>query len=113
MQRTCLFEDYSTLNWNDVFPISVEHTLALPPGHVVLVRSNRVPDLGDHFALITGAPIQKPWGLAPEVVVYPAPSLRAKSLLDQYSTGDITVLALNPEIERMFKSFHNIKTPIS
>lgn len=112
------FEDYYSLGWQDVSPIVFERYMSLKPGSVVLVRSPRVPELGDHFIVITGEPIQKRWGVRPQSDILLAPGENAKNLLDIFGDGDsaygsseyygATLLQLTPEAERNFKLFHNI-----
>lgn len=111
------FEEHSTIGWDDLFPITMERAQQLEPGRVVLVRSARVPELGDHWAVITGEAVKKPWGYFPQVAFFLAPTDRAKNLLNEYEDGanstygtsefyGITFLQLTWEAERMFHAFH-------
>ncbi len=78
-------------------------------GDVALVRSENVPDYGDHFIVITGRPILKPNGLRPmETAIY-APHV--KGLLDSYAPiMGLTLLKLDEVAKRAFHLFHGIAT---
>lgn len=77
-------------------------------GDVILVRSRNVPEYGDHFIVITGAPIMKEHGLRPqETAIYTGLS---KSLLDKYDDGrGLTLLKLDAEATKLFHAFHGIE----
>jgi hypothetical protein len=76
-------------------------------GDVALVRSQNVPAYGDHFIVITGAPIMKEHGLRPQDVAIHAPY--AAQILDHYDPiMGLTLLKLRDEAKRRFHAFHGI-----
>lgn len=111
------FEDVFALDMNDVYPVSHETYMSAEVGRVFLVRSSRIPGLGDHYIVVTGDAVQKPWGLRLLNDTIVAPTHVAKYLLDYYEDGNpygttefygATILHLNREAEKNFKLFHNI-----
>lgn len=76
-------------------------------GDVALVRSQNVPDYGDHFIVITGKPILKEHGLRPQDVAIHAPL--AGTILDQYEPiMGLTLLKLDDVARDNFHRFHGI-----
>jgi hypothetical protein len=79
-------------------------------GDVALVRSDNVPEYGDHFIVITGPPILKPHGLRPmEIAIQAGPV--GSAVLDQFvPTGNtgLRLLKLNANTARRFYEFHAI-----
>lgn len=76
-------------------------------GDVALVRSQNVPEYGDHFIVITGRPILKPNGLRPMDDAIYAPHY--KGLLDAYDPiMGLTLLKLNDTAKKAFHIFHSI-----
>jgi hypothetical protein len=101
------FEDYWTITKTDVTRITSKQAMYLPKGEVVLVRSTNVPEYGDHYIVITGAPTIKEHGLRPQDVAIDAP--RGHYLLNQYEEEmGLTLLKLNPDAKRQFHEFHGI-----
>lgn len=76
-------------------------------GTVYLVRSSNVPELGDHFIVITGVPVVKPHGTRPQDVALVAPY--AKKLLNEYEDDGLVLLQLNEDATKAFLKFHSIK----
>lgn len=105
------FEDVHHLSFKDVTPITGLDAMYLPKGEVVLVRSDNVPELGDHYIVITGHPIVKPHGLRPQEIAIQAP--HANVLLDFYGDVDVyqglTLLRLLPDAKKRFHEFHGIE----
>lgn len=101
------FEDKYNLTTEDVTRVDSKQAMYSRKGDVILVRSTNVPEYGDHFIVITGAPVMKEHGLRPQDVAIKA---RAKySLLDMYEpqTG-LTLLKLNKKAQEAFLEFHAI-----
>lgn len=77
-------------------------------GDVALVRSQNVPDYGDHWIIITGAPVLKEHGLRPQDVAIHAPY--AARILNQYEpVMGLTLLKLSDHLAEQFRLFHDIK----
>lgn len=77
-------------------------------GDVALVRSENVPDYGDHFIVITGKPILKEHGLRPQDIAIHAPY--AARILNQYDPiMGLTLLKLTDEAALQFRIFHDIQ----
>lgn len=76
-------------------------------GDVALVRSENVPEYGDHYIVITGKPVLKEHGLRPQDVAIHAP--HAASILDKYEpVMGLTLLKLSDRAARLFHVFHGI-----
>lgn len=105
------FEDVKHLTPTDLIPITSQEAMYLRKGEVVLVRSTNVPELGDHYIVITGHPIVKPHGLRPQEIAIQAP--HAGQLLDfygdKYDRKGLTLLQLKPEAAKTFREFHQIE----
>lgn len=79
----------------------------LHPGDVALVRSENVPQYGDHFIVITGLPILKEHGLRPQDIAIHAPN--AARLLNAFTPiMGLTLLKLDAESAKAFHAFHGI-----
>lgn len=100
------FEDVHHLSHADVHPITAQQGMYLQKGEVVLVRSSNVPDLGDHYIVITGHPIVKEHGLRPQDIAIQAP--HAGPVLDLYP-GPLTLLRFDGEAAKRFHEFHCIQ----
>lgn len=78
-------------------------------GDVALVRSTNVADYGDHYIVVTGAPVLKAHGLRPQersIIAGPEES----ALLDGYKpVMGATILKLSPEARAAFHEFHAIR----
>lgn len=106
------FEQWFGLNHDDL--IHLDEAMNLPIGSVVLVRSENVPEYGDHYIVITGHPVLKEHGLRPQDVALQAP--HTGHLLDAYTwnknrvegTG-LTLLKLDIRSTRVFHQFHGIR----
>lgn len=92
---------------SDVEQITTDRALRLHPGYVALVRSANVPQYGDHFIVITGAPEVKEHGIRPADVAIHAPHM--KQLLDEYEPQiGVIILLLKPDVTKEFLEFHHI-----
>lgn len=100
------FDDFTEM---DLLQLSAQQGIEqLHVGDVALVRSQNVPEYGDHFIVITGKPILKEHGLRPQEVAIYAPN--ASSVLDEYEPiMGLTLLKLLPLSKRKFHEFHDIK----
>lgn len=106
MKPTLHFEDVHQLGTGNTTQLT--STMGLPNGTVLLIRSNNVKELGDHFIVIIGSPVLKPHGLRPQTLTITAPN--TKCLLDKFApVNGVTILKLNDHIEQMFHSFYGIK----
>jgi hypothetical protein len=92
----------------DVKQIDSKQGMYLPVGEVLLVRSTNVPEYGDHYIVITGAPVLKEHGLRPQDTAIAAPE--AGDLLNAFpmKTG-VTLLQLKPQARDLFLNFHGIE----
>lgn len=75
-------------------------------GEVLLVRSSNVPEYGDHFIVITGAPSLTDHGLRPHTITMSAPNM--KELLDKQENNGVVLLHLKPNARERFYQFHNM-----
>lgn len=91
-------------------PISLGATLHLPPGEVLLVRSETTKHLGDHFYIITDPPREKKAGMRPVGRPIQA-SADFSKLLDtvEPQNGDVRLLRLMPEVRDWFLEWHGIQ----
>lgn len=78
--------------------------MTLAVGHVVLVRSENVKELGDHFVIITGGLVMKKHGLRPQTLTISAPE--HKELIDQYEVDEEGVILLLLEQETARKMLY-------
>lgn len=93
-----------------LIPISLNATLHLPPGEVILVHSNTTKDIGDHFYIITDAPREKKAGLRPVGRPIQANADFSKLLDTVESQGDdVRILRLMPEVRDWFLEWHGIQ----
>lgn len=81
----------------------------MPVGSVVLVRSEAVPFLGDHFFVVTGPLVKKPHGLRPQGISIAA-TPNDSVVLDQYkpSNGAIILRLVNPSDVTVFFATHSL-----
>lgn len=78
-------------------------------GDVALVRSENVPEYGDHFIVITGRPILKEHGLRPQDIAIHSPSEYARKTLDYFTPiMGLTLLKMSDELATEFREFHGI-----
>lgn len=101
--------EHYTLNPENVKQITGLEAMYALIGTVIAVRSINVPEYGDHYIMITGAPIMKPHGLLPMDIEIPAgPQL--SEVLDKFTpTNGVILLQLNTEETQNFLNFHNIE----
>lgn len=102
------FEDAYKLSPNDFEQLYGKWYLQLENGTVLLVRSSNVPDLGDHYIVVTGEPIMKEHGLRPQTLTIGAPG--TETILNQFKQEDgVTVLLLKKYAQAKFLLHHNIR----
>jgi hypothetical protein len=78
-------------------------------GDVALVRSENVPEYGNHWIVITGKPVLKEHGLRPQDFAIHAPTWTAKTILDCFEPiMGLTLLKLNDQWKERFHKFHQI-----
>lgn len=101
------FEDTYLIDETNTIRIDSMQAIYSKVGDVILVRSENVPEYGDHFIYITGHPIVKKHGLRPQDIAFDAPHITM--LLDRYEmqTG-LVLLKLNKEATEAFIKFHNL-----
>lgn len=104
------FDEAYPLTTDDVTPITSQDGLYLRTGDVALVRSENVPDYGDHYILITGHPVNKPHGLRPQDVAIAAPTATAKMILDSFQPRmGLRLLKLKPSAAAAWRQFHGVQ----
>ncbi|HEY9664529.1 MAG TPA: hypothetical protein V6C65_39305, partial [Allocoleopsis sp.] len=101
------FGDVYKLTAEDVTRIDSKQGMYSQIGDVILVRSQNVPEYGDHYIVITGHPIMKEHGLRPQDEAIYAPD--GSALLDQFEMlHGLTLLKLNKKAAAAFHEFHGI-----
>lgn len=102
------FHTEHPLSRADVTQITGEEGRRLQVGDVALVRSKNVPDYGDHYIVITGAPELKPHGLRPADVAIAAPD--TAQFLDWHPPLQmgLSLLKLSKDAAATFLWFHGI-----
>lgn len=101
-------EHFSGLTRADVKRISAQEGMHLQNGEVVLVRSQNVPEYGDHFIVVTGHPVMKEHGLrVQDEAVLASPADTALLNNHEFVTG-LILLKLNPDAQARFHEFHGI-----
>lgn len=101
------FEDTHTLREEDLIRITAQQAIYLQKGEVVLVRSENVPEYGDHFIVITGPAVLKPHGLRPQDRAIWAPN--TKTFLNQFEPKlGLIAFQLKKELRDEFLTFHAI-----
>jgi hypothetical protein len=91
--------------------ISTDQAHHLQKGDVVLVRSEGVPQYGDHYIVVTGGIVSKPHGLRPETeTIQLYPHTDASLLLDEYKPyNGVVALKLKKEAAKKFLDIHGIE----
>ena len=79
---------------SEVSRVNPETVMKSEVGDVYLVRSNNVPDLGDHYIVITGGLIEKPHGKRPDDIVFSIAEGETTPL-DSYAGEPLVLLKLN------------------
>jgi hypothetical protein len=110
------FEDRFGINQFEVTQLTAQQGLELKIGDVALVRSQNVPEYGDHYIIITGRPVLKQHGLRPMDVAIHAPTIDATNsktfsalTLDKFEPiMGLTLLKLNEVHADRFRRFHGI-----
>lgn len=101
------FDDVFEYGNADLRRITAKEGMYLRKGEVALVRSANVPEYGDHYIVITGAPEMKEHGLRPKDIAIDAPN--AAKVLDRYEMEmGLTLLHLTEEARDAFHQFHGI-----
>jgi hypothetical protein len=107
--NTFIVEDF-TVDETEVVQINGEQGMYSAKGDVILVRSQNVPEYGDHYIIITGAPIQKPHGMRPQERIIAATSaIDSSALSSRRPLNGVTLLKLTKKGKRAFYDFHGIK----
>ncbi|HMT01844.1 MAG TPA: hypothetical protein PKD00_00800 [Burkholderiales bacterium] len=100
--------EHFEIDENELTHINTQQALYSQVGDVILVRSNNVPEYGDHYIHIVGPPVLKPHGLRPQDVSILAGS-QASSILDKFKpTNGVILLKLSEQETIKFKNFHKI-----
>lgn len=98
-----------TLHRNDVNRIDTQEAQYLQKGDVVLVRSDNLSDLGDHYIVVVGPPVQKPHGIRPETVTMKVEGSH-HYLLDEYPAyNGVIALKLKAGPKEKYLRQHNIQ----
>lgn len=100
------FEDSFTFGSKSFERISAQEGMYSRIGDVILVRSSNVPELKDHYIVITGHPVMKEHGMRPQDVAIDAP--HASYILDECEDNGLILLKLKPEVKALFLAFHGI-----
>jgi len=103
-----MFDQIYDLKLSDVVPITTEQAMHLRPTDVVLVRSKSLPEIGDHFMLVTGHAVKKDHGIRPQTAVFPA--TQNSILLDVFDQQcrPVVLLKLNNEATQAFLDYYKI-----
>lgn len=80
----------------------------LKPGDVALVRSSNVAEYGDHYIVVTGAPVMKEHGLRPQEIAIHAVGTDAILAMFQPIQG-VTLLKFSDSLAAGFRLFHSIR----
>lgn len=98
--------EYFDVNPKELKQVNGHDAMYSRVGDVILVRSQNVPEYGDHYIIIVGRPVQKEHGLRPkDVSVLAGP--QGTAILDQYSPmNGLTLLKLSDEEKKRFLEFH-------
>jgi hypothetical protein len=100
------FDEEYNLGPEHVTQITAAQGMYLQKGEVLLVRSQNVPEYGDHYMVVTGPPVIKEHGMRVEDVAIAAPM---NFLLDMFEPKlGVTLLQLNVEARAAFHAFHGI-----
>jgi hypothetical protein len=103
------YENAFGINQHEVTQITAQQGLELKIGDVALVRSQNVPEYGDHYIVITGRPVLKQHGLRPMDVAIHTRHIDAAATLNKFEPiMGLTLLKLNDVAARSFRSFHGI-----
>jgi hypothetical protein len=101
------FEDVYGLNERDLERSDSLKAMYSQVGDVYLVRSQNVPEYGDHYIVITGHPVVKQHGLRPQDRALTAP--HTTELLDSLEPRNgLTIMKLKAEAKEAFYEFHGI-----
>jgi len=101
------FDNSYQMTVDDVQRITAQEGMYLRIGDVALVRSENVPEYGDHYIVITGHPVLKEHGLRPQDKAIHAPD--GVKLLDCYEPQmGLTLLKLKDKAKQAFLEFHGI-----
>lgn len=100
------FDDAYPLTSDQVTRLTAQQAMYLRPGEVVLVRSDNVPEFGDHYIIITGPVVKKKHGIRPQEIAIEAPG---NNLLDLHEKErGLILLHLNEDAKEAFHVFHDI-----
>lgn len=101
------FDDVFNPKKEDFTQISSKDGMYLRKGDVCLVDSQNVPEYGQHYIVITGAPVKKAHGLRPQDVAMVAPT--SKVLNEFEFHNGLKLLKLNKDLRDNFLKYHNIE----
>jgi len=103
------FEQVHYMYTDDVKQITAFEGMYLPIGEVLMVRSTSVPEMGDHFIVISGPLEVKPHGNRPATISI-ATSPYGVQMLDLFEPRNgLTLLQLSSKMRDKFHAFHNAK----
>jgi hypothetical protein len=106
--NTFTLETWDKLTIDQVTRIDAMQGMYLRKGEVILVRSENVPEYGDHFIVVVGPPVMKEHGLRVQDVSIPATANETRILDAVGMKMGLTLLKLNAEARDSFLQFHNI-----
>ena len=93
----------------DVMRVTGEAAMSSVVGDVYLVRSGNVPELGDHYIVITGGLVQKPHGLRPQDVSFPIHKGQSTPLDDYRLDEPLVLLKLNDAARLRFYDAYQVQ----
>jgi hypothetical protein len=107
--KTQYFEDVNYMTVEDVKQLTTFEANYLRIGEVLMVRSENVTTMGDHFVIISGPITNKEHGVRPETMAIAA-SPNGYSLLDLFEPMNGTILLhLSPRLRDAFHAFNEMK----
>lgn len=100
------FDQFNTLTMSDVTRISREECMQSTMGDVILAKSSKVPEYGEHYIVIIGHPVKKGKDMRSHHVALPA---NYNTLLSKFDDKEEAVLLkLSGAMAEKFRSFHGI-----
>lgn len=102
------FDDFFDLAPEDVERLTSRQGMYMQPGDVALVRSDNVPEYGDHYIVVTGPPVKKEHGMRIQDVAIHVPFSKLLNSRIYVPNMGLTLLRLKPRAREIFLDFHNI-----
>ncbi len=103
------FEDENYMTVDDVKQLTTFESNYLHIGEVIMVRSANVPEMGDHFAVISGPLENKEHGVRPQTISI-CTSPNGIQMLDLFEPlNGVIILQLSPDMRDKFHAFHGAK----